>query len=73
MTVYVIIGRNEMFNNVSARAAYSTREAAEAHLLSDDKMWFDDAAVIVELELDATPIQSHLIGPVGDDGIQPKP
>lgn len=52
MKVYVIVGENRMFHNISARAAYSSREAAEAHLRDVKKMWFDDRAVVVELELD---------------------
>lgn len=52
MTIYVIVGENKSFENVSARAAYSTRELAEAHLANPKSMWFDDRAVIVELELD---------------------
>ena len=51
--VYVIVGENEKFNNISARAAYTRREDAEAHLLDKERMWFDDQAVVIELELDA--------------------
>lgn len=54
MTVFVIVGENTKFNNISARAVYSTREAAENHLKDKDCMWFDERAVIVELELDPT-------------------
>ncbi len=46
--VCVVIGENKTFNNISARAAYSTREAAEKF-----DRWFDDRVQIVELELDA--------------------
>ena len=49
MNVYVIVGHNRSLENISARAAYTTREAAEAHLASKDCMWFDDRATIVEL------------------------
>lgn len=52
MTVYVIVGHNKKCDNVSARAAYSTRAEAEAHLVDPTRMWFDDRAVIVELEVD---------------------
>lgn len=52
MKVYVIVGENRQFENVSARAVYSTREKAEAHLTSKELMWFDDRAVIVELTID---------------------
>ncbi len=53
MKVFVIVGENKMIGNISARAAYSTRKAAEEHLADKiDRMWFDDRAVIVELELD---------------------
>jgi hypothetical protein len=48
-TIYVVVGENKMLNNISARGAYSTREAAERHVRDD---WFDDRATIVELELD---------------------
>ena len=50
--VYVIVGENRLIENISARAVYSTREKAQAHLDSKECMWFDDRAVIVELELD---------------------
>lgn len=48
--MFVVVGHNRVFDNISARAVYSTREAAEAY---DD--WFDDRWTIVELELDAEP------------------
>ena len=52
MTIFVIVGENRSFDNISARAAYSRREDAESHLTDKARMWFDDRAVIVELELD---------------------
>ena len=52
MTLFVIIGQNLKLENVSARAVYSKREDAEAHLADKARMWFDDRAVVVELELD---------------------
>jgi len=52
VTVYVIVGENRTVNNISARAAYSTRDEAERHLTDKNRMWFDDRAVIVELVLD---------------------
>lgn len=52
--VYVIVGENKAMNNISARAVYSTRELAQAHLDSEASMWFDDRAVIVELTIDKT-------------------
>lgn len=53
MTVFIIVGDNARLENISARAAYSTREEAEAHLADPERMWFDNRAVIVPLELDA--------------------
>lgn len=52
MTVYVIVGANEAFENISARAVYSTREKADAHIKDAKRMWFDDRAVVVELVVD---------------------
>ena len=52
MTVYIIVGENRTLENVSARAVYSTRAAAEQHLGDPDRMWFDDRAVIVALDID---------------------
>ena len=52
-TVYVVVGHNRSFDNISARAAYSTRAAADLHLADPKRMWFDDRAVVVELEVDA--------------------
>lgn len=52
MTVYVIVGDNRLLQNISARAVYSKREDAEAHLKDAKRMWFDDHAAIIELELD---------------------
>lgn len=52
MILYVIVGKNRLLNNISARAVYSKREYAENHLKDPNCMWFDDEAVIVELELD---------------------
>jgi len=51
MKIFVIVGENKSIGNISARAAYVTLEAAEEHLASPQKMWFDDRAEIVELEL----------------------
>jgi hypothetical protein len=53
MKVYVIVGVNRLLENTSARAVYSRREDAEAHLLDKKRMWFDDHAVMVEHEIDA--------------------
>ena len=50
-TVFVIVGRSDRFENISARAVYTTRAAAEQHLVDPQRMWFDDAAVIVALML----------------------
>ena len=50
--IFVIVGENQMLNNISARAAYSTKERAEAHLSSKEAMWFDERSTIVKLELD---------------------
>jgi len=52
MKVYVIVGENKGLENISARAAYSRREDAEAHQNDPTRMWFDDRSAIVELELD---------------------
>jgi len=52
MNVYVIVGHSKEFMNISARAVYSTREQAEKHLKDKKRMWFDDSAAIVELEVD---------------------
>ena len=51
MIVYVVVGRNNLLGNIGARAAYSTRAAAELHLTDPRRMWFDDNATITELEL----------------------
>jgi hypothetical protein len=48
MKIYIIVGENKKLSNISARAAYSTREAAELY-----NNWFDDRITIVELDLDA--------------------
>ena len=47
MTVYVIVGENRLLSNISARAVYTKREDAEAHLVSKERMWFDDHAAII--------------------------
>jgi len=52
MMVYVIVGESRSLGNISARAAYTTEEAACAHVNDDERMWFDDRAVVVPLELD---------------------
>jgi hypothetical protein len=52
MKVYVIVGENTLVNNISARAAYSRRRDAEDHLEDKKRMWFDERAVVIELELD---------------------
>lgn len=52
MIVYAVVGENRGVNNVSARAVYSRREDADAHLADDARMWFDDRAVVIELEVD---------------------
>lgn len=52
MKIFVIVGHNRRLDNVSARAAYSSRAQAEAHLADRERMWFDDDAAIVELEVD---------------------
>ena len=46
--VWVIVGWNRQEHNISARAAYSTREDAEQHLKDKDRMWFDDEAAVIE-------------------------
>jgi hypothetical protein len=51
-TVFGIVGENRTFNNISARAVYSCREDAEAHLRDPERMWFDDRAVVIPLMLD---------------------
>ena len=51
MKVFVIVGENEMMQNISARAVYDSLEKAKAHLNDKDKMYYDDRAVIIELEL----------------------
>lgn len=58
MKVYIVVGHNRLFDNVSARAAYSTREAAERY-----DPWFDDRHVIVELEVDANVEREKARGP----------
>jgi hypothetical protein len=52
MKVYIVVGENRNVNNISARAAYSTQPLAEAHLADPQRMYFDDRAVIVPLEID---------------------
>lgn len=56
MKVYVIVGHWSGFEgveNISARAVYSTRAEAEAHIADPARMWFDDRAAVIELEVDA--------------------
>jgi hypothetical protein len=53
MKVFVIVGENRKMSNISARAAYSTRELADRHISSKEAMWFDDRAEVIELEVDA--------------------
>ena len=62
MKVYVIVGRNCLLENTEARAVYSRREDAEAHLLDKKRMRFDDYAAIFEHEVDA------LLSVVGIEG-----
>lgn len=72
MKIFVIIGENQAVNNISARAAYSTREAAERHLQSKSAMWFDDRAVIVELELDKeVPLNANTAAPQAGETTAP--
>jgi len=66
MKIYIIVGENISLQNVSARAAYSTRAAADAHIADENRMWFDDRAVVVELELDAEHNERELASSVLD-------
>jgi hypothetical protein len=52
MKVYVVVGHNKTFNNISARAVFTDRETASKWVLDPEKNWFDDETRIVPLELD---------------------
>ncbi len=52
MKVFVIVGENDVLNNISAGAAFTTKEEAERYVADPKRNWFYSRTAIVELELD---------------------
>jgi len=50
--VYVVVGRNKQLDNVSARAVYSRKPDAFAHVANVKERWAEEEAAVVELVVD---------------------
>lgn len=52
MRIYVVVGENRRLANISARAAFTTKEKAQDWIDNPKENWFNDVCAIVELELE---------------------